>query len=353
MGSITKRRRADGKLVYQAKVRLKGAMPQSATFERKSDATKWMHATEASIREGRYFNSVEARKHNLADAIDRYMETILPTMPKVVKMYRGHLMWWKAEIGSYRLIDVEPPLIYESLERLYAKGTPNRAKIAPATVNRYRNSLSAVMSAAVEKWGWLEDSPMRKVPKFKEAKPRDRFLSKDEIERLLEACKSVPSPLLYPIVVLALATGARKGEILGLEWGDVSAETGRLIFRETKNGDTRATKISGEPLTILKELQLKRSHETPLLFPSERRPQQPVAIEHSWRMAMRKAEIEDFRFHDLRHTAASYLASNQATDLEIAHVLGHRTLQMVKRYSHLSEGHRVLVTERLVDEFFG
>src|SRR5687768_17006577 len=118
MAVIERRKRGDGKPSFRAKVRLKGHPPSSATFERLTDARTWGQQTEAAIREGRYFKSIEAKKHTLADLIDRYVASVLPTKPKSEKKQKSQLLWWKAELGDYLLIDVTPPLIASARDKL-------------------------------------------------------------------------------------------------------------------------------------------------------------------------------------------------------------------------------------------
>lgn len=190
---------------------------------------------------------------------------------------------------------------------------------------------------AEREWGWLDDSPMRKVRKPTEPRGRVRFLNDDERNQLLQACRNSNNYKLYPIVVLAISTGMRQGEILNLRWPDVDLKTGFAILHETKNGERRRVPIIGHSLDELREYAKVRRLDSDLVFPGETG--KPAEIRRPWLAALTEAGIDDFRFHDLRHTAASYLAMNGATPGEIAEVLGHKTLAMVKRYAHLSENH--------------
>jgi len=158
--------------------------------------------------------------------------------------------------------------------------------------------------------------------------------------------------LLYSVVVLALSTGMRQGEILGIQWKDVDFERRRILLHETKNGERRASPLVGHACELIKDLAKVRRFDNPYVFPSKRQ-DKPASIRKSWEAVIRKSGLEDFRFHDLRHTAASYLAMNGATLAEIAEVLGHKTLQMVKRYAHLSDAHTTGVVERMNMEIFG
>ena len=132
---------------------------------------------------------------------------------------------------------------------------------------------------------------------------------------------------------------------MGLRWRDVDLDRGLAIFHKTKNDERRAVPITGRALELIRELSVVRRIDTDLIFVNRwgraRFPRE------AWDVARDAAGIADFRFHDLRHTAASYLAMSGATLAEIADVLGHKTLMMVKRYSHLTEAHTRGVLERM------
>ena len=357
MASIEKRVTDDGKTSYRVKVRIKGFPVQSATFERVTDAKKWAQNTESAIRENRHFKTTEAKRHTLAELIERYARDVLPTKPKNAVNQLRQLDWWKAEIGSYALADVTPALIAQYRDKLTGGITKQGKPRTPATVNRYMAALSVAFTTAVKEWGWLDDTPMRKVTKGKESRGRVRFLSDGERTRLLKACKESPNAYLYPVVVLALSTGMRAGEIMGLTWDVVDLNQGYAILHETKNEERRRVAITGHALEQLKELSKVRRIYCNLLFPSKestpQKPQKPMDLRAPWLAALKVAGIENFKFHDLRHSAASYLAMNGASLAEIAEVLGHKTLQMVKRYAHLSEGHTARVVASMNDKIFG
>lgn len=359
MANIEKRTTQDGKTAYRVKVRLKGYPTQTATFDRLTDAKKWASATESAIREGRHFKTTEAKKHTLAELIDRYMRDVLAKNPKAAGDRKHHLEWWKDAIGAYALADITPALLGECRDRLMNEGRAN------ATAAKYLAVLSHAFSVAVGEWGWLEISPVGKVKKPSLPRGRVRFLSDDERARLLSACRESSNPLLYPAVVLALSTGMRAGEIMGLYWRDpkhppehrawgvVDVPGGRIVLHLTKNGERRVVPLVGHALDCVKELAKARRLDTDLLFPGKADPSESIDLRQPWEKALEKADIHDFRFHDLRHSAASYLAMNGASLAEIAETLGHKTLQMVKRYSHLSEAHTASVVERMNAKIFG
>jgi len=351
MAYIETRKDKTGKIHYRAQVRLKGFPTQSATFERKTDARQWVQQTEAAIREGRHFKTVESKRHTVREMIDRYFKSVIPTKGSQRFNQVKQLEWWKKRIGDYTLADATPALIAECRDELLEGKTHLGGTRAPATVNRYLAAISHCFTVAVKEWGWLDDSPMRKVRKGRESRGRVRFLSDDERERLLNACKESKNTALYPVVVLALSTGARLSEILTLKWDQVDTGRGVITLYETKNREIRSLPLVSHALNVVKDLSKVRRIDTDLLFPG-RDKKQPVDIRYAWVTALDKAKIEDFRFHDLRHSAASYLAMNGATLAEIAEILGHRTLQMVKRYSHLTERHVARVVKKMNRKIF-
>lgn len=363
MASIRKRKNKNGTTSYRVEVRLKGFPPQRATFSRLTDARIWGQQTESAIRENRYFKTAESRKHTFAELIDRYNKDVIPLKPEWAKGQQSQLIWWKEKLGSYVLGDVTPSRIIECRDTLLNEKTNRGLKREPATVVRYLSALSHAFTVAVNEWEWLDDNPMRKVKRPKESKGRVRFLSDDENingvvlkgerSRLLEACEKSSNKYLYPVVVLALSTGMRQGEIMNLQWSDVGIKTGSIILHETKNGERRRVPLTGKALYLLSGLSKVRGIKTKLLFPSNTNKERPVDLRRPWLDALQEAGIYDFRFHDLRHSAASYLAMNGASLSEIAEVLGHKTLQMVKRYTHLSEAHTTSVVASMNSKIFG
>jgi integrase len=354
MANIKERIAKDGTKRFTCDIRLKGYPPQRATFKRLTDAKKWIQDIESAIREGRHFKTAESKKHTLADLIDRYIKDVIPN--KAVKLagtQKQQLTWWRDKIGSHVLSDVTPALIVQCRDELSAsiniKGTQN----TPATVVRYMAALSHAYSIAVNEWQWIDDSPLRKVKKPTESRGRVRFLDDDERARFLDACKSSPNNVLYTCVILAISTGMRQAELMTLEWKDVNLKDGFLILHETKNGERRRVALSGHGLELLKEHGKIRRIDTPLLFPSKAIPSQPIDLRKAFENATKAANIDNFKWHDLRHCTASYLAMNGASLAEIAEVLGHKTLSMVKRYSHLSDSHVSNVVASMNNKIFG
>lgn len=349
MATIQERKAASGQSHYRVMVRIKGRPPVTATFQRKTDAKRWAQRTEADIRRGRFFRHDEASRHTLADLVAAYVEDRLPTLSRADQANRRRqLAWWVERLGAYFLADLRPGLIAEARRDLAQRGKTGKP-VGAATQNRYLAALSAALTYAVRELEWLGDNPARKVPKPAEPRGRVRFLGTVERERLLNACRESPDPRLLPLVLTAISTGMRQGELLRLRWNDIDIHSGFAVVHESKNDQRRAVPVPPPALAALQELRkaAKRPDAQIFVAPSGKAlfPKKP------WLRALLAAEIENFTFHDCRHTAASYLAMSGATLAEIAEILGHKTLQMVRRYAHLSERHTARVSNRMADRF--
>lgn len=347
MATIRERPSSDGPR-YFVEIRLKGQRPVRRSFRRRTDARRWAVQTEAAIRERRYFRTVEAERHTFAELVDRYLREVQPAPAR-----QAQLAWWRERWGDRVLADLGKADITELKTLLATTPTVRGTTRSPATVNRYLAALSHCYSKALE-WEWLDAHPLKggRIARYREPRGRVRYLSDAEREALLAACRASSAPLLYPLVVLALSTGARAGELLALRWGDLDLRSGRGVLQETKNGERRAIAIRRHALDELRRLARVRRLDTDLVFPGTSG-RVPWSYFPDWRAAVAAAGIEDFRFHDLRHCAASYLAMNGATLAEIAAVLGHKTLQMVKRYAHLSDAHIGAAVDSMNERLFG
>lgn len=350
MQGIEKRINKDGSFTYRARVRIKGHPSVSESFSSLALAKKWKRNTESAIEHGRFQFPSQEKKHTLAELIDRYIETILPTKPKNSRNVKQHLLWWKHELGHCLLSDIKPSQIAQKRDELLAQDTFYKKPRSSTTVVRYIASLSHAFSIALKEWGWINENPVQKINKPRLPQGRIRFLDETEKNRLLEVCRKSSSTCLFPIVVLALSTGMRKAEILTLTWDDIDLNRGSIHLQTTKNGDRRIIPLVGLPLELLKKI--KSARQTKLVFPSLKDPNTSIDIRSAWESALQKAQITNFKFHDLRHTAASYLAMNQASLLEIGALLGHKTVQMTKRYAHLSDNHICKTAESLQAALF-
>ncbi|HUS52620.1 MAG TPA: site-specific integrase [Thermohalobaculum sp.] len=335
---------------WKAVVRRRGYPTTSESFGRKTDAEKWANGVEAKIDEGRFQDQSQARRHTVGDLIDRYIAEVIPNK-KAGAVQVFQLRQWQAELGLLRLSELTPDRIIKARDKLMMR-EGNDGPMGSSTVNRYHAALAHALTVAEKLYGWIEINPMRRVPKLKDPQGRVRYLSDIERRALLDACRNSTNPYLLPIVLIAITTGMRRGEIENLTWGDIDWKQDRIVIEEPKNGMRRSAPL----LRMAKDALAPHRPDSPearaLVFPGCSGTR-PIVMKKAWYSAVSEAGIEDFRFHDLRHTAASYLAMNGASIPEISAVLGHKSHQMASRYAHLSDGHTRSVVERAMGKVFG
>ncbi|MGE0278730.1 MAG: tyrosine-type recombinase/integrase [Nitrospiraceae bacterium] len=284
--------------------------------------------------------------HTLKNLLAYYdTEYLSHKAPSTQKQQRGIHQIINQTLGPVHLKDLNPELLRAWRDTIAATH-------APGTVRRYYSALAAPLRVAIEDLEWLSENPLRKVRKPAESPGRTRYLSPEERERLLEACQQSGSPHLYTIVCVALSTGARRGEILGLTWPLVDFQQQQIRIGRSKNGDRRSVPLVGLGLEALKAHRAKYPKATGLLFPCATG-HRPMFVQHPFETARRRAGLEDFHFHDLRHTFASYMAMSGASLLELAALLGHRDLDMVQRYAHLTNSHLNGIVAKMNQSFLG
>ena len=286
-------------------------------------------------------------RRTVSEMIDRYIKEISIIQPNTVRNQNSHLRWWKREIGHYHLDNVRPVVLIELRKKLLSEVSCRGQPRSTATVNRYFSTLSRVFSVALKEWEWMDSSPLRNISKLEEPAGRIRFLSEQEIKCLLDTCASLNHQDLYTSVVLALSTCARRMEIMALRWEHIDLNLGVIYLHKTKNKTSRAIPLQGYALDLIRARYRPSFNQSALVFPSRLKPNQPISLRASWEKALRLSGIKDFRWHDLRHTGASYLAMQGASLTELSEILGHKTLQMVKRYAHLSLPHTIQIVAQM------
>lgn len=348
MGSIREIPKADGSTSFHAEVRLRGYPIQRETFRTRSLAKKWIQDTESAIRDGRHFKTVEAKRHTVGELIDRFISQWLPKNPKSQIKQTALLTWWKSRLGHLILADLTPNIIAESRDALLGETTRRKSLRSSSTANRYLAAFSKALSVAVKEWGWIDNSPIRKVSKPTEAPSRDRYLSLEEKNRLLAACRQSTNPYLFILVSLSILTAMRFSELIYLKWEDIDFSLQTITLRETKNGDRRVIPLADSAASLFKQCPTYSSKAQGSIFNSPRKNNQSgvVSVRGAFERALKIANIKKFRWHDLRHTAASYLAMNGATQGELMAILGHRSPHMTRRYAHYSQKHLNNLLER-------
>jgi integrase len=325
---------------YQVQVRKAGHDPINRSFPTKAEASRWAKAQEVTIEKG---GIVDTSGRTLSDAIKRWRDE------QNLNTYQsGVLDWWDAELGYKKLSALRKADFAEARRRLQklpkAKG---EGAIAPATVNRRMAAISRILTECIREWYYLEVNPAQ-IGSLEEEIPNVEPLTEKQRERLLKACAEADQPALLPFVLCAMASGARAGELQGLRWRDIDLQKGVARLYDTKNRDNRVVPIQGRALQALKLYQRDHPHIGKDFVFRNRTGTFPFHYRKTWGEAKAFAGL-DIRFHDLRHDAASNLAMAGASLGEIGEVLGHRSAQMAKRYSHFVADHIAELGKRITD----
>lgn len=312
---------------WQAIIRQVGFPDQSKTFEQRKDAVAWAAVKESEMARGTFTSASEAERTTLSDLIDRFKNEF------AINHYRKRED--EKEAWRYQCAHLDKALGKYSLatldQKLVAKYREARLKVvSDSTARKELFMLSKILGFAQTECGIAlpRGNPVDKIRKPSESKSRDRRLTKDEWESFIEECKASRNVYLWPAVELATETAMRQGEILGLKWGKIDKARKLAHVSETKSGEARAVPLSPRALTILDEL--------PQSISGKVIPLQRMTLYHVFHAAVVRAKIENFTFHDLRHEAISrYAERGDFSMLDLAAVSGHKTLQMLKRYTHL------------------
>jgi integrase len=309
---------------------------KTKTLDSEKEAIKWGKRIRYEIDEG-LITKESLKNRKLSSAIDRYIEEILPLKPKNSRNVEQHLKWWKKQLGHHQLNEIAPHQIKDCCRKLENEPTHQNKKHAPATVVRYIASLSSVFEAAIKDWNWIEKNPVKLIRKPSVSNARQRYLTEDECESLLASCLESRNPYLYSVVVLALGTGMRRGELLGLRWNDVNLKEKVITLTKTKNGSIRCIPLVDMTFSILKTIHdsetiIDKDHH---IFPSLNL-ERYLDIRTAWLFALKRAGIKDFKFHDLRHSCASFLIAAETPLREVMEILGHKDMRSTLRYTHLT-----------------
>lgn len=355
MAEIKKRIKKNGEPSYTASIRIKGYPPVTKTFKLKTDAKEWANKTETEIRENINFPKRKAQKYTVAEIINKFIKNELPKRkPKAQTEFKMVLDWYKNEIGDYYLSSLTTETLVDCRNKLARKHKeiPIRNKtlkkleprlsektLSPATINKYMTYMRVVFAYCVNDLDILDLNPMAKVKKLSEKNQRKRYLELKEITKLLNACKNANYEL-YLCVLIALLADARKGEILHLTWGTADLENKMFYFLDTKNGTDRGTPmhefIYNELVTFKAQNKVRSLNNDYIFKTSDGKPKESL-IGKLFPKIVKQCGIKDFRFHDLRHTGASWQAMDGISQPITQKILGHKSPAMTNRYSHLRD----------------
>lgn len=339
---------------FRARFRRKGYPEVFKTTSDLISAKRWLAEQERSILIGELHpTAMIGNKHTFSDAVNRYKEEELPKKGNDAKNRLYHLISFEKHLGKLKFSSIRASDIKDALLSIEKDKAKDGKQLAPATIVRYLASISHLFSMAWKEWEWISENPIKKISKPSVSNARQRYLSHDELSRLLKETKKSKCPILLTTTVLALSTGMRDGEIMGLKIGDIKKDQQLIILRKSKNGEPRFIPLKGYAYTLLLEHLSENSNPNSLLFPSPDDPKRPYDTRSAWRLALKRAGIKDFRRHDLRHTTASYHRMNGKGLHDIGSLLGHKDARSTARYAHISTEYKSKMVEELDQELFG
>ncbi len=308
-----------GAYQYQAQVRRAGFPPQSQTFETRRDAEKWVRSVEREMDTGAFIPRDEAARTTIKNLATRYREELTPKM-RGQRQEESRLKAVEEKFGDYNLSAVTPAMVAKWRDEL-------SKKLAPQTVQHYLAVLNRLYKAAARDFGipLPLGNPVAAVRMPTISNARERRLKGDEETRLIEALDASRGKHLKSVTLLALETAMRRSELLALRWEHIDLKRRILHLPETKNGTSRDVPLSTKAVAVLEDVPRKMTGQ---VFDTSE-----TAITEGFQRVAKRAGIQDFRFHDLRHEATSRLAEKLQMH-ELGKVTGHKSPRMLMRYYH-------------------
>jgi integrase len=357
---------------FRAEIRKNYKFIKNKTFSTKKEAESWAQKIEKSINEilsikPKKYNKLTPEKIQKLGGLELFEKLgIKITIRSFAQVADEYMLQWKGKdpnqvirvafwgniFGQEALTSIKKDHVKSAIND-YAKGKckigngPGQSRVtnkprSGATVKRMAAVLSAIFKYAKQQ-DYVKKNPVLDIYIEAEGNKIERFLSDAERERLITACLSSNWDKMYLLFLLAITTGARRSELLGLNWSDINFEHSTALLKETKNGSRRTLTF---PTVAMTELRKHHKQDNGLIFPSHTNADRPMEFRYHWEKALKQANVHNFRWHDLRHSAASYLAMAGASLHEIGQVLGHKSVQTTQRYAHLSTQHQAALTER-------
>lgn len=307
---------------WQVRIQLSGHPEASKTFPNRRDAQLWAKKTEAEMERGVWLGNKQAAM-SIHDALKRYSEEVTPAKRGASRELNRikHLMGYK--IATKNLCSVRGSDVAEFRDYLMGKG------YAPATVKKFLEVLSSLFNTAISEWGYESlGNPVRQVKKPIVRNGRTRRLDAKEEYALLDAASEHRGGWLMSVIILAIETAMRRGEIAALRIEDINLEKRIATLHETKNGDSRLVPLSSRAIQEIKVLMNERVNGRLVGVNAD-------AITGAFHTAVKRAGLTNLRVHDLRHEGVSRLFERGLNPLEVAAISGHKTLSMLQRYTHL------------------
>lgn len=315
---------------WQAKIRRRGWPAQTKTFRTKAQAETWARQVEAEMDRGAFVSRAEAERTTLDYLADRFREEFAP------HHYRGE--GWKHKLdrlqerlGEFSIAAITPEIVSAYRDERLQDPDPRfrdadkAPRVSGATVKTELDLLTKLLDVAQKEFGipLPLGNPVKSIRKPKDAEARQRRLTAEEWTKLEEACRKSRNDWLHPALLLAVETAMRQGELLGLKRADIDKAKRTAWLKETKNGEPRAVPLTSRALEIIKALP---SSTTGLVIPVEKQ-----SLHGAFARACKRAGIDDYRWHDLRHEALSRFAERgDLSVLELAAISGHKSASSLK-----------------------
>ena len=339
------------KIITKVIVRKKGYKKVTKNFLRKTDAHNWATEVEAAMNNGTYVEKITAAENKkikieyISELIDYFKNYTAPTNYDDAYRYNCMYEWWTNMIGNIKVKDLKASNLAECKRLLNSEiihtGKPRQAN----TINKYLMCISAVLTHAVKELEIIPYNPMSKVGSMKKPNGRCRFLSEKELEIYRNACKA-HSDIVFLFVEIALGTGGRYSEILHLKIENIDFQNKRVHFIDTKNGTNRGVRLETSIMNLLKDYCQNHNIKTGYIFKGKQEGKLAYIRGRIYKI-IKQTRLENFRIHDMRHTFASYAAMNGASLLDIAVILGQKTLTVARRYAHLTTMHTDSIVEKV------
>ena len=306
---------------WTAQVRISGWRSFTKSFSKKTQAIAWSAHLESKLRNAPVPTIITDNKVSLGDLLVRYAEEVAPShkssVPETYRL-RAIARSWIGEL-DIRYLNKQQFSQYQK-DRL--------EKVSVASVHAELSLIKRVLDTAIKQWGYGIVENVIKTMKYSKGNvSRTRRLEADEKDRIIAAAKLQRNEYICSIIEFAIETGMRRSEILKLKWQDINLETGFALLYDTKNGEDRKVPLTLKCIQLLN--QLPRSHEH--VFPIS-----ATCLHQAWQRAVKRADIKDLRFHDLRHEAVSRFFEMGMSVPEVALISGHKDLTQLFRYTHLN-----------------
>ena len=304
---------------WQVIVRHHSIGTKAQSFHCKSQARRWAYELETALEAGQY-GKLYPSKITLSDLLNKYLSEVTPKKRGRETEARRIKRLLKDSVSLYTLDDLSPHRLAEFRDRRLSDGV--RACQYDLVIIRH------CINLAINEWGLILDkNPADSVKKPASNSARERRLTCEELQLLISASSKTRNTHVLPMIMFALETGMRRGEILSLEWKFVDFDRQVALLPMTKNGTSREVPLSSRAITILEEQRVKRNH---VPFPTN-----DNAFRLAWDRLRTRAGISDLKFHDLRHEAISRFFEKGLSIAEVATISGHKDPKMLFRYTHL------------------